>query len=312
MMRPVIRISELRVDYDSTCAVRDLSLEVKPGEVYGLIGPNGAGKTTTMKVLLGLIEPTYGKVEVAGHDLQLHLEKAVRATGFMPDFPPLYDDLYVWEFLDLFGASYFIPEPKRREQIEKRLDQVGLTEKRNASITELSRGMRQRLMLAKTLLPEPEVVILDEPASGLDPFGRASLKTILKEYAASGKTVLISSHVLAEMSEMCTSFGIMERGRLVVSGPTDLVASQVLGHRGLVIEVVSGVEKAEAMARGHAQIKSVHREGSYVDLTFSGTKEEASKFLSELIASGVGVCGFSWRKEDLESVFLKVGAKELQ
>src|SRR3954453_17988605 len=184
----MIRIKDLRVDYDDVCAVRDLSLEVGPGEVCGLIGPNGAGKTTTMRAMLGLIEPTYGEIELAGVDMGGGPREACRAAGFMPDFPPMYDDLMCWEFLDLFAASYFIPRARRKDVIDRSLALVGLTEKRRAMVLELSRGMRQRLMLAKTLTPDPRVLMLDEPASGLDPQGRIDLKNVMRTLAAEGKT----------------------------------------------------------------------------------------------------------------------------
>src|SRR5262245_23664239 len=192
----MIRVRGLRVDYEAVCAVHDVSLDVGAGEVCGLIGPNGAGKTTTMRAMLGLIEPTYGEIELAGVDMRERPRDACRAIGFMPDFPPMYDDLKCWEFLDLFAASYFVPRARRKDVIDRSLALVGLTEKRQAMIPELSRGMRQRLMLAKTLIPDPQVLMLDEPASGLDPQGRIDLKNVMKTLAAEGKTVLISSHIL--------------------------------------------------------------------------------------------------------------------
>ncbi|MEJ7638559.1 MAG: ABC transporter ATP-binding protein [Singulisphaera sp.] len=227
----MIRVRDLRVDYDDVCAVRDLSLEVGPGEICGLIGPNGAGKTTTMRAMLGLIEPTFGEIELDGVDMRERPRDACRLVGFMPDFPPLYDDLKVWEFLDLFAASYFVPRPERPATIGRHLELVGLTEKRDAMVVGLSRGMRQRLMLAKTLIPGPRVLMLDEPASGMDPRGRIDLKNILKALGAEGKTVLISSHILAEMTEFCTSVAIMERGRMVVSGTIEDVKAGDGGPR---------------------------------------------------------------------------------
>ncbi len=167
----MIRVRDLRVDYDHVCAVRDVSLEVPPGEVCGLIGPNGAGKTSTMRAMLGLIEPTYGEVELAGFDMREHPRDACRAVGFMPDFPPLYDDLKCWEFLDLFAASYDVPRARRRAVIDGHLELVGLTEKRDAMVVTLSRGMRQRLMLAKTLIPEPQVLLLDRARQRAGPPG---------------------------------------------------------------------------------------------------------------------------------------------
>src|SRR5689334_16598659 len=160
----MIRVRNLRVDYDDVCAVDDLSLEVGPGEVCGLIGPNGAGKTTTMRTLLGLIEPTYGEIELAGVDIRERPLDAWQVVGFMPDFPPIYEDLKCWEFLDLFAASFFVPRRDRPALVERYLKLVGLTEKRHALVAGLSRGMRQRLMLAKTLIPDPKILMLDEPA----------------------------------------------------------------------------------------------------------------------------------------------------
>src|SRR5579883_1882963 len=238
----MIRIRDLRVDYDNVCAVRDLSLEVEPGEVCGLIGPNGAGKTTTMRAMLGLLEPTYGEIEVMGVDVRERPKDVCRIIGFMPDFPPVYEDLMVWEFLDLFAASYGLNPSERRHAVADHLDMVGLTEKREAMVGELSRGMRQRMMLAKTLIPNPHVLLLDEPASGIDPQGRIQLKNILLRLAEEKKTVLISSHILAEMNEFCTSVVIMEKGQVVVAGRIEDVNRRVMGDTLLSVEVLAEPE----------------------------------------------------------------------
>src|SRR5262249_15021858 len=232
----MIRIRDLRVDYDNVCAVHDLSLEVGPGEVCGLIGPNGAGKTTTMRAMLGLLEPTYGEIEVLGVDVREHPKDVSRLVGFMPDFPPVYEDLQVWEFLDLFAASYGLDRPRRRVAVDEHLEMVGLSEKRTAMVIELSRGMRQRLMLAKTLIPAPRVLLLDEPASGVDPQGRIDLKRILRRLAEEQNTVLISSHILAEMNEFCTSVAIMERGQIKISGRIEEVNRRVMGDSLVSVE----------------------------------------------------------------------------
>jgi len=308
----MIRVRELRVDYDDTCAVRDLSFEVAPGEVFGLIGPNGAGKTTTLRALLGLIEPTYGDIELAGIDIRDRPRDASRLAGFMPDFPPMYEDLQVWEFLDLFASSYFLPRDQRPRRIEQALEQVGLLEKYDALVPELSRGMRQRLMLAKTLLPEPQVVLLDEPASGMDPNGRSDLKKILRNLAAGGCTVLVSSHILSEMSEFCTSVGIMERGRMVVSGTVEAVAAQVLGHSGRVhVEVLGSPELLESLLRGRPLVGPCTWQGNRAEFRFNGDTEDRADLLADLLRAGVRVISFGRLKEDLEQIFLEVGAKEL-
>jgi ABC-2 type transport system ATP-binding protein len=310
----MISVRDLRVDYDNVCAVHDLSFEVGPGVVFGLIGPNGAGKTTTMRSVLGLIEPTYGDIRVGGVDIREHPEEGVGQIGFMPDFPPMYEDLLVWEFLDLFAASYYVPRKQRPDVIEQYLQLVGLWEKRESFIPELSRGMRQRLMLAKTLIPDPQVLLLDEPASGMDPHGRADLKQILRSLAARNKAVLVSSHILSEMSEFCNAIGIMERGRMVISGSVDEVSRQVMGQAVLSVELL-GADKADAFLSVLGRDKAagpVHEagDGKY-EFTYDGEAPEAAELLKRLVMAGIPVVSFARKKEGLEELFLKVGAREL-
>ncbi|MGO9465868.1 MAG: ATP-binding cassette domain-containing protein [Isosphaeraceae bacterium] len=307
----MIRIRDLRVDYDNLCAVRDLSLDVEPGEVCGLIGPNGAGKTTTMRAMLGLIEPTYGEIEVMGVDVRERPQDVCRVVGFMPDFPPVYEDLLVWEFLDLFAASYGVPRHRRPVEVDRYLEVVGLSEKRTASVIELSRGMRQRLMLAKTLIPEPRVLLLDEPSSGVDPQGRIALKQILRRLAEERRTVLISSHILVEMNEFCTSVAIMERGELKISGRIDDVHRQVMGDQLLSIEVLGGEDALLAQIGGDERAGPIERTGNTFEFRFRGDALAASDLLAGLIGQGVRVSAFQRRKDNLEELFLKVGSKEL-
>jgi ABC-2 type transport system ATP-binding protein len=318
----MISVRDLRVDYDQFCAVRDLSLEVNEGEVYGLIGPNGAGKTSAMRAIVGLLTPTYGEIQIAGIDLRENPQAVGQVIGFMPDFPPVYEDLLVWEFLDLFASSYFIPKPRRLPEIDRRLDEVGLTEKRNAFVGELSRGMRQRLMLAKTLLPEPKVLLLDEPASGMDPHGRAQMKQVIREFADAGGSVLVSSHILSEMDEFCSSVGIMERGEMVVSGAVDEISSSPDGSTTtLEIQFLNEDVKNEEGHTGEDIFRKIiarsdqagdpTRKGKKHIVAFDGGDEEAAALLEQLIRHGVVVCLFSRKRESLEDVFLQVGAKEL-
>ncbi len=307
----MIRVRDLRVDYDNFCAVSDLSLEVGANEVCGLIGPNGAGKTTTMRAMLGLIEPTYGEVEIGGVDMRERPRDACRLIGFMPDLPPMYEDLMCWEFLDLFAASYDIPRSQRKDVVVRHLKTVGLIGKWGAMITDLSRGMRQRLMLAKTLIPEPKVLMLDEPASGLDPQGRIDLKDVIKSLAAEGKTILISSHILTEMQEFCTSVAIMEKGRMVVSGTIEEVSRKFIGHAELEVDVIGPDDHLHrVIAEDPLAGPVTRRDGLYV-FRYEGGREEASEVLKRLVSAGVRVASFSVRKEGLEELFLKVGAKEL-
>ncbi len=308
----MIRIKDLRVDYDDLCAVKDLSIEVGPGEVCGLIGPNGAGKTTTMRAMLGLLEPTYGEIEVMGVDVRERPKDVCRIMGFMPDFPPVYEDLMVWEFLDLFAASYGLNPSERRHAVADHLDMVGLTEKREAMVGELSRGMRQRMMLAKTLIPNPHVLLLDEPASGIDPQGRIQLKNILLRLAEEKKTVLISSHILAEMNEFCTSVVIMEKGQVVVAGRIEDVNRRVMGDTLLSVEVLAEPELfhwivGEDDRAGPIEVRG---KGTY-EFRYNGDAQAASELLARLIQQGVRISGFARKRDNLEDLFLKVGSKEL-
>ncbi len=307
----MIRVRDLRVDYETTCAVRDLSLEVGPGEVCGLIGPNGAGKTTTMRAILGLIEPTYGEIEVLGVDVRERPEDVHRVMGFMPDLPPVYDDLQVWEFVDLFAASYGIPRRERPAVVGRAIETVGLEEKRTTLAARLSRGMRQRLMLAKTLVPDPSVLLLDEPASGVDPQGRIDLKHILKRLADERKTVVVSSHILTEMNEFCTSVAVMEQGRLVESGRIGDLHRRILGDAWIAIELVGGPEPFLAIAAQDARVGPITTQGARHEFRFRGDAEAACDLLRELVTNGVRVASFERRRDNLEELFLKIGSREL-
>ena len=309
----MISIRDLRVDYDDMCAVRGLSLDVEAGEVCGLIGPNGAGKTTTMRTVLGLIEPTRGEVRILGVDVHENPQQVKREVGFMPDFPPVYEDLLVWEFLDLFAASYRIPRSQRTDRVARYLELVGLTEKRNANVVGLSRGMRQRLILAKTLIPEPSVLLLDEPADGVDPQGRIVLKNLLKTLSAEGRAVLISSHILAEMNEFCTSVAIMERGELVVGGRIDEISRRVMGELRLTVEVLDGADAFARIVADDPLAEPIESNGParIHEFGYRGDADAASDLLARLIGGGVRVASFTRRKDNLEELFMKVGAKEL-
>lgn len=307
----MIRVRELRVDYDDVCAVRDLSLDIGAGQVCGLIGPNGSGKTSTMKAMVGLLDPTYGDIEIAGIDMRERPRDACRVIGFMPDFPPLYDDLKCWEFLDLFAASYGVPRAQRRGTIEEHLELVSLTEKRNALVVELSRGMRQRLMLAKTLIPNPQVLLMDEPASGVDPQGRIDLKNVLKRLGSQGKTVLVSSHILAEMSDFCTSMAVMEAGRLVLGGTIDDVRARLSEGLSLAIELIDGEERFRALLGEDPLVGGVDPVDHGFRVHFRGSRDQASDLLARLVQGGVRVAAFAPHKEGLEELFIKIGAMEV-
>lgn len=300
-------IQNLRVDFPDVIAVNDVSFNIDAGDVCGLIGPNGAGKTTTMRAICGLQEWTNGSVKVAGYDLASEPEELKRQLGFMPDFCPTYDQLTAWEFLDHFGRAYGVP--KRTERIKECLDITWLTEKRDALCEALSRGMKQRLVLARTLLPDPKVLLLDEPASGLDPLGRMELRKLLLQLREAGKAVLISSHILTELSGFCNKAAIMERGRLVMFGGISELG-QKLAVCKMSVKWRGDGSQASAILRA-ANVRELEVAGESATFVFNSGPDALDELLKTLVVRGVRVS--EWRPvgDDLEQIFLRSGAKEL-
>lgn len=312
----MISIKSLRIDYEDVNAVNDLDLDIHEGQIYGLVGPNGAGKTSTIKALAGIIEPTYGEIKIAGFDLEVDHEKALQHLGYMPDFPPVYENLKVWEYLDVFAAAYLIPAAQRPEKINHWLKRVDLMEKYHTNISDLSRGMRQRLVLAKTLLHDPKVLLLDEPASGLDPKARKDMRDILKDVAKENKTIIISSHILTELSEFCNAVGIMERGKMVVSGTIDEIRARIGSNKRLIIRQVADNESAHTKILnflGNSKHCSAVENKSPTDVEcfFSGSKEDAAWILAQLAMQDTGICDFYCKEDDVEEIFFKIGAQQV-
>ena len=307
MPEPLLVIEHLRVDFPAVVAVNDLSLTMAAGDVCGLIGPNGAGKTTTMRAVSGLQEFTRGSVRVAGHELASEPDEVKRRLGFMPDFCPTYDQLTTTEFLEHFARAFDVPE--RRKRIDECLELTWLTDKRDSLCEELSRGMKQRLVLAKTLLPDPQVLLLDEPASGLDPLGRIELRKILLQVRAAGKAVLSSSHILTELSGFCNQAAIMERGKLVKFGNIAELGQQMSTRRMSVKWRGDAAQPLEIL-RG-AKLKNLEVVGPGAIFDFDGEMEALDELLKTLVVQGVRIS--EWRSvgDDLEQIFLQSGAKEL-
>jgi len=312
----MISIRSLRVDYEDITAVDDLNLEIPVGYICGLVGPNGAGKTSTIKALAGIIQPTYGEIKINGTDFELFREQALQSLGYMPDFSPVYENLKVWEFLDVFAAAYLIDRGKRLDRVEYWMRRVNLTDKRNSYVRDLSRGMRQRLVLAKTLLHDPKVLLLDEPASGLDPIARKEMRILLKEVAQEGKTILISSHILTELSDFCTAIAIMEKGRLVVSGSIEEIRTRI-GIKGhLVIRLSESVEKNMPWLRSCLEqvehVNSVEQiNADEFKCVFTGQAQEAAFLLKELVQKGLPILNFYLKEDNVEDIFFKIGAKDV-
>ncbi len=305
---PAIDIRYLRVDYGNFVAVDDLTLSVPRGEIFGLVGPNGAGKTSTFRVLTTLLEPTYGEVFMDGVDVLEDIEGARRMIGYMPDLAPVPSDLKVGEFLDFYAAAYGLGgRASRGDRVAECLEEVALTEQRDSWCKKLSRGQTQRLVLAKTLLHRPRVLILDEPASGLDPLARRDLRNALRKLAQTGATIFVSSHILSELAEMCTSLCVMNRGRLLASGTVDEVREQ-LGNtdRVLTATVVGAWEEAVAWLEVQPSVQEVRVEGAQVIFGFKGSDESQADLLAGLIGLGVRLRAFEERRTSFEDILVGV------
>ncbi|MGL4513500.1 MAG: ABC transporter ATP-binding protein [Lacipirellulaceae bacterium] len=251
----MIELRGLTKKYGELFAIREINLSLSAGDVFGFIGPNGAGKTTTMRILATLLQPTWGEAYVAGHSIYTHPKEIRRAIGYMPDFFGVYDDMRVIEYLEFFAAAYRIRGPQRRKVCDDVLELVDLGYKRDALVTSLSRGMTQRLGLARVLLHDPQVLLLDEPASGLDPRARIEIRALLKELRKMGKTIMVSSHILPELADVCNKIGIIERGELIVSADVTDVMKQVRQQTVLKVGVAERDGKTSA---GAAELLAVH------------------------------------------------------
>ena len=305
---PAIDVRDLRVDYGNFVAVDDLSLTVPRGEVFGLVGPNGAGKTSTFRVLTTLMQPTYGEVTLDGVDILEDLESARRIIGYMPDLAPVPTDLKVWEFLEFHADAYGLGNrAQRRARAAECLEEVGLTPQRNNWCKALSRGQTQRVVLAKTLLHRPTVLILDEPASGLDPLARRDLRNILRKLAKGGATVFVSSHILSELAEMCTSLCVMNRGKLLASGTVEQVRQQ-LGNteRTLTVTLLGKHQEAASWLITQLGVHALHMEGESLVFGFRGTDEEQADLLEGLIRRGLRMRAFEEKRSSFEDILVEV------
>jgi ABC-2 type transport system ATP-binding protein len=309
-MSGIVRTSGLVKRYPGTVAVAGLDLDVGEGEIFGLVGPNGAGKTTVLRILATLLKPTSGEAEVAGISVRRNPDEARRVLGFMPDVFGVYDDMRVWEYLDFFARCYGIPAARRRQMIGDLLDLVDLGDKRDAYVQGLSRGMQQRLCLAHTLVHDPQVLLLDEPASGLDPRARVELRELLRELRSLGKTILISSHILRELEELCTSVAIVDHGSVLAQGRVADIERRLRYGAVLRVRVLGDAEAIEAAKDFFAiepRVASVAiLEDGQIELGFRGDAAESADLLTRAIGSGIRIVSFARAASDLEELFLQV------
>ncbi|MDJ0572537.1 MAG: ABC transporter ATP-binding protein [Pleurocapsa sp. MO_192.B19] len=299
--------------FEGHIAVNDIDLRIKSGEVYGLIGPNGAGKTTLIRMLAAAEEPTKGEIYLNGDrllrdDTNPHLKKRL---GYLPDDFPLYDDLTVWDYLDYFARLYRLKQPFRRRRLQEVLELVQLENKRKSIISTLSRGMKQRLSLARTIIHEPILLLLDEPVSGLDPLARQQFRQIIKILQEAGMTILISSHVLSDLAELCTSVGIMELGFLVESASLKELY-QRLSRQQIILSTLGKMEILQQKLSQNSLVEEWEMipQSNRLKVNFTGGESDCAELLRSLILADIPLTEFHCSQEDLETIFLKLGHQQ--
>jgi len=307
----MLKIDHLSKNYGGFTALRDLSLEIPAGALHGFVGPNGAGKTTTMRILATLMKPTSGTAYVDGTDIIRDGQKARKLIGYMPDFFGVYDNLKCWEYLDFYARCYRIGQAERKRMSRQLLELVQLEEKENEYVEALSRGMKQRLCLARSLIHDPKLLILDEPASGMDPRARAEMKSILRTLREMNKTVLISSHILPELAEMCDSLTILDHGELVFSGGVNELSDKMNGNAPLDIRLAEdggeeSVENAVRCLKELPAVTEILREEPYLLRVRLAEGADCPEVLRLLVTRGVPVCDFHRAPMNLEKVFMEV------
>lgn len=302
----MIELIDFGKDYGEFRAVEALNLKIDAGEMFGFIGPNGAGKSTTIRFLATLLKASRGEGIVNGHSVTQNPMAVRQSVGYMPDNFGVYDGMKVWEFLDFFAVAYKIGKGKRKQVINDVLELLDLGHKRDDYVNGLSRGMKQRLCMAKTLVHDPPVLILDEPTSGLDPRARIEVKALFKELKRMGKTILISSHILSELADCCTSIGIIERGQLLMHGPIDEVYRRIRGNRTVEVRFVNGMDVGLSVIRSSPHVRNVAIDVNSCVVELEANDEQVNELLQQLIYNKCGVRSFSEKDPSLEDVFMMV------
>ena len=308
----MVTIHNLTKSYGRFRALNNLNLHIDQGDIFGFVGPNGAGKTTTMRIICGLLQADWGEVYIDGVDALMHNDMIKRKVGYVPDFFGVYDNFKVMEYMEFYGSMYDLNGETLHKTILGLLDLVNLSDKQDAYVDGLSRGMKQRLCVARALIHNPKLLILDEPASGLDPRARFEMKEVQKNLGAMGKTIIISSHILPELGEMCNSIGVMEKGNLVASGKVEEITRRSRHSNPLTIRVLDNKDTAIQILKQTPWVEKISIRDDSIIIAFSGDDEEMSQLLSALVTGGVKVSNFHREPGNLETLFLEItgGAKD--
>ncbi len=302
----MIKTIDLTKKYGDVFAIKAIELDLGEGDLFGFIGPNGAGKTTTMRIVATLLAPSWGEAYVCGHSVHTKPKEIRRLVGYMPDFFGVYDDMTVVEYLEFFAAAYRIGGEARRKRVDEMLDIVDLDFKRDAYANTLSRGQTQRLGLARTLLHDPQVLLLDEPLSGLDPRARIEMRNLLRRLGQLGKTIIVSSHILPELADICNKVGIIDRGELKVNATVTEVLRQVREHTVLVVQPQSPSEltRISELLDGHEKVQALQMGDASVRVVLRREVADYSDLPKRLIENGIHLRSFSEEQLDLESAFM--------
>ncbi|MBU5479400.1 ABC transporter ATP-binding protein [Eubacterium sp. MSJ-13] len=305
----MVEVKSLCKKYGDFVALDNLDFSIEDGEVFGFVGPNGAGKTTTMRIMAGLIQPDSGRITIAGTDALKNDRRLKSLIGYMPDFFGVYDNLKVIEYMEFYASIYGITGSKADKLCRKLLELVDLEDKSEFFVDELSRGMKQRLCLARCLVHDPQLLILDEPASGLDPRARLEIQKILKRLKERKKTIIISSHILQELSELCTSVGVIDRGKMLVKGKVDDIMLHLNASNPVQIHVTAGKQTAVNILKNEDKVKNISISDNDITVGFLGTPEDEADLLKKLITNNVKVTSFVRQSGNLEEIFMKVTEK---
>ena len=303
-------IKELRKAYGKHHALNGLDMEIAGSTLYGFVGPNGAGKTTTIKIMAGLLKPDSGSVEIDGQSVLHNPREMKRKIGYVPDNFGVYDNLKVSEYMEFFSSCYGLEGLKARKRNTTLLAQVGLGEKTDFYVDSLSRGMKQRLCLARAMIHDPQLLVMDEPTSGLDPRTRLEFRELVKDLQEQGKTILISSHQLSELSELCSHMGVIDQGKMVIQGSIEEITGTISTSKPLIITVVGKTERALQLLKKHRLVRTITVRDQDIMVNFAGDADGECELLAMLVEAGVAVRGFLREPGSLEAVFMQITNRE--